>query len=135
MRQILRRPKMTAIDPVEEARMCILVIGCGRPAGDTYERMLWRVVERTGLTYSRAWKLLYRKVPEPKSREMDILRTARERQAALIKERAAHEKLDTDWARETGAFGRMFDDEGEAQTRGNHAAVQPMAAHPHSTGR
>jgi hypothetical protein len=27
----------------------------GRPAGDTYERMLWRVVQKTGLTYSPAW--------------------------------------------------------------------------------
>jgi hypothetical protein len=114
---------MTAIDYVEEARQCVLEIGGGRPAGDTYERMLWRVVERTGLTYVRAWKLFYRKVRHPNAVEMDLLRIARDRQKALIKQRLALAKLEDNWAREVGAFGRMFEDEGQAQARGDHAAV------------
>jgi hypothetical protein len=134
MQQILCGKRMS-VDYVEEARDCVLFIGGCRAAGETWDVVIWRAVTRTGLPYRRLWSYLYRRIQRPTADDMDVLRMARERQRALLKERLANEKLDLDWAREVGAFGRMFEDEGEAQARSNHAAVQPMAAHPHSAGR
>jgi len=135
MRQNMRRPKMTATDYAEEARNCVLVIGGGRPAGDTYERMLWRVVERTGLTYARAWKLFYRKVRRPSGEEMDLLRQARDREKELIKQRWSNIELDNQWAENVARFERLAKDVDESAVRRADAATMPMEATSHHDSR
>lgn len=127
--------KMTAPEYVEEARNCVLIVGGGRPIGDTYERMLWRAVEKTGLSYARVWSYFYRKVRRPLADEMDALRRARDREKELIKQRWSNMDLDNKWTTEVGQFERLAKNVDQSAVRRADAATMPVAAPPYQDSR
>ena len=130
MCQILCRNLMTTSDYVEEARDCVLIAGGSRQPGETYDRLLWKAVERTGLPYSRLWSYLYRRIRRPTADDMDRLRAARDREKALIKERWAHVALDNDWAETVSGFERLREDVEEGSVRSGDAAPVQLAPPP-----
>jgi hypothetical protein len=135
MRQIFCRKLMTTTDYIEEARDCVLIAGGNRQPGETYDRLIWKAVERTGLPYSRLWSYLYRRVRRPTADDMDRLRAARDREKALIKERWAHVALDNDWAETVAGFERLREDVEEGAVCGGDASSLQLAPPPRDAGR
>ena len=124
-----------SVDHVEEARDAVLLIGGHRAAGETWDVVLWRAVARTGLPHRRLWSYLYRRIQRPTADDMDVLRAAREREKALIKQRWSNIELDNQWAEKVARFERLAKDVDESAVRRADAATMPMEATSHHDSR